>query len=224
MLEHSGKEVSGESFKDDFYIGNTSSLNASARKAQNLFVSQQKRDMDRGLGQLRRQATELKLLTAAQVESNADAAGINGRPREQRVSDSGNSSAGSIMSAGSSEQNKSGGEPNGGSAAAMTTVPYDDGESGSGSTIPEDTGSGSTFTVVAHNNGHMGYGVPANKTSTASFPDSLPDHYVEDNDMASVSDLNRLEMMHGNVRRMSSTVSHWIKLVVPSVCTLSIVM
>ena len=90
----------------------THSLNATARKAHNLFVAQQKKDVSRSLSQIKRQ---LMNGDGSSLPAANEPAGGGVRGREQRISDSGHSSAGSVASSGSSfnANNESGKLPNG---------------------------------------------------------------------------------------------------------------
>ena len=114
-------------------------------------------------------------------------------PREQRVSDSGNSSAGSIMSASSSENNQK-------RSHEIRVREYGAGEVedeiGSNQTSEEMTSSTSTFTVNHAANGNEAKDqVEANSNATSLDLENVLEEEPSYQDM-----------LHGNVRRMSNTV------------------
>ena len=177
MLESDEAAYNRDNLQDDLTALTTSSLTATARKAHNLFVAQQKKDVRSLSNQLKRQ---LRVSTAS-----------DSRPREQRVSDSGNSSAGSIMSSSSMEaqssHKKSYREETGGN--------HDQDDDVGSSIMLEEVASGTSTSTVTNANNVLKEEANSNSTSL---------------DLDGVAGLDEepsyQEMLHGNVRRMSNTV------------------
>ena len=143
-----------------------STLSAATRKANNLF-------------QLGRNA-------GSQVNKGQ----LDQRAREQRVSDSGNSSAGSIMSASSSDKAS---KRSAGNAKAGV-----DEEIGSMGGLIEEVASGTSTFTVNNNDNEMKDVAEANSNATSLDLENV---------VGLEEEPSYQDMLHGNVRRMSNTVS-----------------